>query len=309
MIAKTILPKLIVILGPTASGKTDLAVKLAKRFNGEIISADSRQVYKYMPIGTDVPKGEWQDGLYLVKGVPHYLMDCLEPDKEFTMADFKNKAVDITQDIIKRGKVPLVVGGTGLYISALVDNFDIPKVKPDKELRVKLESKNLGELMEMLKQKDPLSAAVIDLNNPRRVIRALEVALTSGKSFVSQKTKSKPLFDVLQIGIKRKREEIYESINQRVEEQIKLGLVEEIKNLLDKGYGWELTAMSGLGYRQFKDYLAGKRSLGQAVEILKRDTRHYAKRQLTWFKRDKRIRWVPAGEDQKVISLVRDFLG
>lgn len=318
-----ILPKLVIILGPTASGKTDLGIKLAKEFNGEIISADSRQVYKYMPIGTDMPEGEWVGGKYMVQGVPHYLMSCLEPDQEFTVADFKRQATTIALDIIRQGKIPLVVGGTGLYISALVDNLDIPEVKPDKNLRAELAGKNLVQLVEILKQKDPLSVQVVDLSNPRRVIRALEVVLTTGKSFISQKTKAKPLFDVLQIGLSWPRAEIYQRINHRVDAQIKRGIIDEVKNLLAKGYDWDLPSMSGLGHRQFKDYLyldgqsvglpaegwpAGTLSLAKSIEILKRDTRHYAKRQISWFRRDKSIKWL-AGEDEKqAVELVRRFL-
>ncbi|MFH1292438.1 MAG: tRNA (adenosine(37)-N6)-dimethylallyltransferase MiaA [bacterium] len=290
------LPKLIVILGPTASGKTVLANTLANKFNGEIISADSRQVYKHMKIGTDVPEGKWKDGKYMVQGAPNYLMDCIEPDQEFSLADFKKRAVEIIKDIHARGKLPFLVGGTGLYISSLVDNFDIPKIEPDQKLRKELESKTLGELVKIIKEKDPASAEIIDLNNPRRVVRALEVVLSTGVSFIEQRTKSKPRFDVLQIGVKRPRQELYERVNQRVDEQIKQGLVEEVMGLLARDYSWDLPSMSGLGYRQFREYLSGKQGLGDAVEVLKRDIRRYAKRQISWFKRDQRIKWIEPGD-------------
>jgi len=300
------LPKLIVILAPTASGKTRLAIKLASKFNGEIISADSRQVYKYMKIGTDAPEGEGKD--YLVQGIPHHLMNYVEPDQEFTLANFKKQAVNIAQDIISRNKIPFLVGGTGLYISAIVDNLDIPKVKPDRKLRKELEQKNLKELVELLKREDSQSAEAIDLQNSRRVIRALEVVLITGKSFLKQKTKSKPLFNILQIGIKRPRQELYKRINKRVDEQIKEGLIDEVKDLINRGYSWGLPSMSSLGYRQFKDYLENKQSLGDAIEILKRDIRHYAKKQISWFKRDERIVWVGGGDTEGVKRLIREFL-
>jgi len=302
------LPKLIVILGPTASGKTSLAINLAKKYNGEIISADSRQVYKYMPIGTDVPIGIWQDNKFMVQGVQHHLMDCIEPDQAFSLANFKKQATSIANDIISRGKLPFVVGGTGLYISAIVDNFDIPKVKPDKKLRAELETKDKDELIEMLKQKDPVSAKKIDINNPRRLVRALEVAIITGKSFSAQQTKSEPLFDVLQIGISREREEIYKRINTRVDEQIEEGFIAEVQSLIKKGYDWNLPSMSGLGYRQFKDYFAGKVSKKDTIEKLKQDIRHYAKRQISWFKRDKRIQWIESGQFELVEKLIKKWL-
>ena len=302
------LDKVIVILGPTASGKTNLAIKLAKQFNGEIISADSRQVYKHMKIGTDVPEGEFVDGKYVVEGIVHHLMNFLEPNEEFSLSDFKKQAIKISKDIIVKGKIPFIVGGTGLYISSIVDNLDIPDTKPNIKLRKELELKSLSELTELLFEIDPKSYKVVDIKNLRRVLRALEVSISSGKSFVDQRTKSEPEFDCLQIGIMRDREETYERINNRIDEMIKMGLVDEVKSLLDKGYGWNLNSMSGLGYRQFKDYLDGKSSLEESVENLKRDTRHYAKRQISWFKRDDRIHWFKSDNYQGVKEMVLTFL-
>lgn len=353
------LPKIVVVLGPTASGKTDLGLELAKKFNGEIINADSRQVYKEMNIGTAKPMGEWQPPLtppwkvekavaslsqndknqipafagmtkktqddnkvYIVEEVPHYLMDVINPDEEFTLADFKLQAQIAIKDILSRGKLPIIVGGTGLYIWSLVDNLEIPKTVPNKKLRAELEKKSLDELVEMLKKEDPESAATIDLKNPRRVLRALEVALSSGESFKAQQKKGESLYNVLQIGINMPREILYERINKRVDKQMEDGLLEETKQLVEKyshsplalhleGEGfsfhdnkldprlrgddklvWDLPSMSGIGYRQMGYFLRDEMTLPEAVEILKRDTRHYAKRQITWFKRDKRINWV-----------------
>ncbi len=304
------LPKIIVVLGPTASGKTDLGIFLAKKFNGEIISADSRQVYKKMEIGTAKPKGEWQNSSagYLVSGVPHYMMDIVDPGKTFTLADYKKQSIFHIKDITKRGKLPIVVGGTGLYIWAIVDNLDIPKMPPKKKLRESFEQKTLSELVEMLKQIDPESALKIDLKNPRRVIRALEVYINTGESFFSQRAKSAPLFDVLQLGIQLPREDLYNRINQRCEDQIKAGLVVEVENLIKQRYGWGLSSMSGIGYRQIGYYLRGETKLEEAIEIFKRDTRRYAKKQMTWFKRDKRIKWLGANSLKDVEKLINNFL-
>lgn len=300
------LPKIIAIVGPTASGKTDLGLALAKKFNGEIISADSRQVYKKMDIGTAKPKGEWVNEKYEVRGVPHYMMDIVEPDKDFSLADFKNQAVQHIQNTLRRGKLPIIVGGTGLYVWAIIDNLDIPKVKPDLQLRKKLEEKSVAELAAMLQEIDLDAAQKIDIKNPRRVLRALEVAITSGKSFVAQQTKSEPLFEALQIGMQITKEELDERIDLRVDKQIKEGLVEETKGLLEQGFGWNLSSMSGIGYRQIGYYLRGEMSLTEAIAILKRDTKRYAKRQMTWFKRDKRITWIK--NTDTAASLVADFL-
>ena len=303
------LPKIIVILGPTASGKTDLGLALAKKFNGEIISADSRQVYKQMNIGTAKPAGEWdkKNTAYIVDGVAHYMMDIIDPDKDFSLADYKVAAVKSIADILGRNKLPVVVGGTGLYIQALVENLDIPKAEPNKKLREDLEKKTLPELVTMLTEIDPASAKKIDLKNPRRVLRALEVFLQTGKSFFAQRTKSDPAYRALQIGIDLPREELYERINTRVDKQIEDGLTEETKKLASK-YGWSLPSMSGIGYKQMGLYLRGEASLDEAVNILKQDTRRYAKRQMTWFKRDKSIFWIKNTNLALAEKKVKDFL-
>lgn len=301
------LPKIIVILGPTASGKTDLGLSLAKKLNGEIVSADSRQVYKKMDIGTAKPVGEWVKKEYIVDGVSHHLMDIVGPGKDFSLADYKALATKSIENILSRNKLPIVVGGTGLYIQALVDNLDIPKIAPDRSLREKLEKKKPTELVEMLAKIDPDTAQVIDLKNPRRVLRALEVVMQSGESFFKQRTKSKPLYQVLQIGIDLPREELYSRINFRVDRQIGEGLVEETKGLAKK-YKWSLPSMSGIGYRQIGLYLRGEATLNVAIDILKRDTRRYAKRQMTWFKRDKKIVWIKNTDLALTEKLVKEFL-
>lgn len=313
------LPKIIIILGSTASGKTDLGLMLAKKFNGEIVSADSRQVYKKMNIGTAKPAGKWERGSYVVDGIPHHLMDIIDPGKDFSLADYKAAATKSIKDILSRNKLPIVVGGTGLYIQTLVENLDIPKVAPSGSLRRKLEKISHAELVEMIKRLDPESAQKLDLKNPRRVLRALEVFMVSGESFFKQRTKSKPLYQVLQIGIDVPREELYSRINTRVDRQIEEGLVEETKKLAGKparnalrsnsgGYGWPLSSMSGIGYKQMGFCLRGEMTLDKAIEILKRDTRHYAKRQMTWFKRDKTIVWIKNTNLALAEKLVKEFL-
>lgn len=290
------LPRILVVLGPTGSGKTDLGIAIAKKNNGEIISADSRQIYKQMDIGTAKPKGEWKDGKYFVNGIPHYLMDVVNPDENFTVADFKVQAIAHIDDILKHNKLPIIVGGTGLYIWSVVDNLEIPKVAPNTELRMELEKKTQPELIEMLKQLDPESAEKIDLKNPRRVLRALEVAMTTGESFFNQRKKQESLYDAQEFGINISKEDLYKRLDARVDQQIKDGLVDEVKSLSEK-YSWNLPSMSGIGYKQIGYYLRGEMTLEQAIELLKRDTRRYAKRQMTWFKRDPRIKWLTGLEE------------
>lgn len=308
-------PKVIAILGPTASGKTDLGLALAKEFHGEVVSADSRQIYKKMDIGTAKPKADYRlqttdynsEG-YVVEGVPHHLMDIVDPGEDFSLADYKKLALAAIDNILRRGKLPILVGGTGLYIRALVDNFDIPKIKPSKKLRQQLEKKSLPQLAALLKKVDPASARQIDLKNPRRVLRALEVFILSGESFFAQRTKSAPLFNVLQIGLDLPRAELFARIDRRVEAQIKEGLVEETKKLVKQKYGWHLPSMSGIGYKQIGFYLRDEMNLAEAVALLKRDSRRYAKRQLTWFNKDKRIHWLKGADYESARRLVKEFL-
>lgn len=288
--------KLIVILGPTASGKTSLAIKLAKEFNGEIISADSRQVYRGMDIGTDK---------IIASEIPHYLIDVVNPDEKFTLAQYKQLAVKKIKDVQKRGKIPFLVGGTGLYIQAVVDNLQIPKTKPDKRIRNKLEKMTNHELFKKFKKLDPVGAISIDANNKRRLVRALEICLITKKPFSQQRKKGKPLFDVLQIGIKPDKEKLEKKINQRADKMLKAGLIEEIKKLIKK-YGLGLISMDSIGYQEIIPYLQNKITLKQAEELIKIHTRQYAKRQMTWFKRDKRIQWIENYSQAK--ELIRDFL-
>lgn len=304
--------KLIVILGPTASGKTGLAIKMAKEFNGEIISADSRQIYKKMDIGTAKAKGEWRsvDGKkrYVVEGVPHYAVDLVDPGKTFTVAEFKTLAVGAIDDIIRRGKTPLLVGGTGLYVWAIVDNLQFPTGEPMKKLRSSFEAKSIEELTALLDTVDPAAASFIDKKNKRRVIRALEVAISTGQSFVEQRKKSEPLYDCLQIGLKWPQTELYDRINKRIDEQWEKGWQKEVENLIRQKYSFDLPSLSGIGYREVGAYFQGETSLREMFNILKRETRRYAKRQITWFKRDRRINWVDGDKTEEAKKLIEEFL-
>lgn len=302
--------KIIVVLGPTASGKSDLAVDLALQFNGEIISADSRQVYKGLDIGSGkITKKE-------MKGIPHYLLDVVEPRKNFTVAQFKEKAEKIIEDILKRGKVPILAGGTGFYISAIVDNQNFPEVKADPELR-----KNLGvlapsELFLMLKDLDSERAKIIDAKNPRRLIRAIEIATQLGKvpKLNSLGTRS-PKWEVLQIGIKTDKEKLKERIAKRFEKRVRAGIVAEAEKLHQQGWSYEKMREFGLAHKHIADYLQGKISKTDFIEKSIQEEQKYAKRQRTWFKKDKTrlparqgIKWFYLEESEKIEKQVAEFL-
>lgn len=324
---------LIVILGPTASGKSETALKLAKKLNGEIVSADSRQIYRGMNVGTakmtrDKKSIRLSGGLaalasklaeearnkklrpVIINGIPHYLIDIINPDEDFSVAEYKKFAIEIIRDIQRRGKIPILVGGTGLYISAVVDNIEIPKVKPNPALRKKLEKMPLGKLLEKLEKLDPKTIKIIDKKNKRRIIRALEVTISTGKPFSGQRKKGKPLFDILEIGIEAPRKTLYKKIDQRVNKMIRQGLIEETRKLAKK-YSWKLPSMSGIGYKQIGMYLCGEITLKKAKELIKFATHAYVRRQMTWFRKDKRIKWVkPDSESNlnKIVKLYKLFL-
>lgn len=289
------LPKLIVLLGPTASGKTDWALAIARKYNGEIISADSRQIYQKMTIGTAKVRGEWRwNGLrrtYFVDEIPHHLVDFLNPGKAFSAAEFRDKALKYCKIAHKAGRLPMIVGGTGLYIASLVDNFVIPRVEANPKLRRSLEEKTHEELLKLLSMLDPDTALTVDAKNKRRLIRALEVCIMTGEPFSHQRKKGGQLFDILQIGIDVPREILYDRIDRRVDAMVEDGLLDEIQKLLKQKYGWNLSSMNGIGYRQFRDYFENGMPIKETLEALKRDSRHYARKQMTWFRRDPRIKW------------------
>lgn len=302
-------PKLIAVLGPTASGKTDLAIDLAKEFDGEIINCDSRQVYREVMIGAAVEPGEWREyrqggrvvrRAWVAGGVPHYLINFLAPQKMMSVAEFKAKAVWRAREIVRRGKTPFLVGGTGLYASAVIDNFQLPEVPPDERFRRRMLRRPTEELMRELEGKDPEYAARIT-PNPRYIVRALEVMRATGQKFSELQSRGEPLFDVLQLGVARSREETYERINRRFDTMVHGGLLDEASRL-GRRYGWDSPAASSLGHRQLGYYLRGKMTLSSAVQEAQKATRNYAKRQFTWFRRDKRINWVNSLSEAKKLA-------
>lgn len=308
------LPKVVVLLGPTVSGKTAWSLEFAKKFNGEVISADSRQVYKKMDIGTAKVPGRWRwkanwRGLrhsYFVGDIAHHLVDFLDPGEVFTVAQFRDHAIKYIKLAYKNERVPFVVGGTGLYISALVDNLYIPRIAPNLKLRRSLSEKSSEHLMHLLRTLDEEAADTIDPNNKRRIVRALEVCILSGEPFSQQQKKGEPMFEFLQIGIDVPREELYQRIDMRVDDMMRRGLLSEIENLLRQKYSWDLPSMSGIGYRQFKGYFDGTVTKRECVENLKKDSHRFARRQITWFKRDDRIQWCKTMDEAQ--ALVAKFL-
>lgn len=277
-------PPLVVIVGPTAVGKTAVAVQLARRFNGEVISADSRQVYRQMDIGTAKPSTADRTA------VPHHLVDILEPDEQLTLAEFQEMAYAAIKDVTRRGNLPFIVGGTGQYVKAIVEGWNIPRVKPDAALRADLAAfaavYSPTVLHDWLRRVDPLAADTIDYRNVRRVIRALEIFLLSGKSKSSHERRRPPPYRILQIGLTRPRSDLYQQIDQRVDQMMAEGLLEEVRRLLDAGYAWDLPAMAGLGYRQFLPYFAGEAQLDETVTLIKTETHRFVRQQDTWFRRD-----------------------
>jgi len=296
--------KAIVILGPTGCGKSSMALKLAKKFNGYLISADSRQVYKYMDIGTNKDKGEWKNGQYVVNEVPEYMVDFVEPDQEFSLYDWLKR----TGEIIKnKKKLPIIVGGTGLYISALTQGYALLgdySSKQRKKLEKELNKKGKDFLLEKIKKYDPGIEQKIDVKNPRRLLRVAEVVLQTKKTWSPESVGSE--IEFLKIGIKTDREKLYKKINQRVDKMIDQGLIKEVKSLIKKGFDYSSSAMSGIGYRQICSFLRGQISRKEAVRLIKRDTRRYAKRQLTWFRKEKDINWV--ADVNRAEDLVGAFL-
>lgn len=299
--------KAICVVGPTASGKSDLAVEIAKEFNGEIISADSRQVYKGMDIGSaKVPLIKKEDGLYY-ENIRHHLLDVADPKEQFTVQDYKNLAQEAIKEITERNKLPIITGGTGFYINALVYNTQIPEVPPQDELREELSKKTTEELYKKLKKLDPERAEKIDENNKHRIIRALEIIKTTGKPVPKLKNQESP-YDSLFIGIKISRKELKERIEKRLEERLKGNLINEIKNLYEKGISWERLESFGLEYRYVAQYLQDKISEEEMKERIINEGYKYAKRQMTWLKRNKEIHWMELKEKNKIIPIIQNFL-
>lgn len=291
--------KLIIILGPTASGKSDLAVKIAKKINGEVISADSRQVYKGMNIGSGkITKKE-------MKGIPHYLLDVVNPKRKFSVAQYKKMALKIINKIFIKKKIPILCGGTGFYIQAVVDGIIIPQIKPDWKLRKELEKETTQTLFKKLKKLDSNRAKAIDRHNRRRLIRALEIVIKTKKPVPEFKTKPLP-YPVLLIGIKREKEELKERIRKRLLKRLKIGMIKEVEKLHKSGVSWQRLEEFGLEYRFISQYFQKKINYQEMVLNIQKESEHFIKRQTTWFKRDKRIKWVKNQKETE--KLVKRFL-
>ncbi len=284
---------LIILTGPTSVGKTALSISLAKAVDGEIISADSMQVYKYMDIGTAKIRPEEMGG------VPHYLISEFEPDEEFNVVKFQQYAKDYISRIHEKGKIPILVGGTGFYLQAVLYDIDFTENDTDysyrRELEQLAEEKSSEYLHSMLREVDPESAEAIHPHNAKRIIRALEYARLTGEQISvhnkEQREKASP-YNYCYFVLTKDRAKLYETINQRVDLMMEQGLEQEVRGLAERGYTADLVSMQGLGYKELLAYLAGECSLEEAITLIKRDTRHYAKRQLTWFKRERDVLWV-----------------
>jgi len=309
------LPKIIVIVGPTASGKTAVGIALARAFDGEVIAADSRTIYRGLDIGTAKPTGERMLGgdlkamaaekPLMVEGIPHWGIDIADPDEVFSVAEYQAYADNVTEGILKRGHVPILVGGTGLYIRALIDRPNFTSVPPNESLRVELATLSNAELMAEIAERDPDTASTIDEDNRRRLERAIEILRATGKTLAETQKFDELRYEALQIGIEMERDALYSRIDERVDSMIASGLVDEVRELRNK-YGNNATAMTGIGYRQISEFLEGKTKLKDAVTRIKFDSHHYAKRQETWFKRDERIVWVRNAKS--AIEVAQKFL-
>ena len=302
---------MIILTGPTAVGKTDLSIQLAKAINGEIISADSMQVYRHIDIGSAKVTPEEMDG------VSHHLIDVLEPEEEFNVVVFQKLAKEALTGIYERGHIPIIVGGTGFYIQALLYDIDFTENDGDTAIRRELEklaqTQGAGCLHQMLQEIDPESAAAIHQNNVKRVIRAIEFYRQTGKKISlhnEQEREKQSPYQFLYYVLDTDRKTLYERIDRRVDLMMEHGLVDEVKHLADMGCTRDMVSMQGLGYKEILDYLSGEIPLEEAIYILKRDTRHFAKRQITWFKRERDVRWLELEQFQndrkKVLEHILD---
>ena len=293
---------MIAIVGPTAAGKSELALHLAQYFPVEIIGADSRQVYRYMDIGTNKPSPAER------ASVPHHVIDVIEPDEDFSLAMYHQLAIEALKAIQQKGRLPLLVGGSGLYVWSLVEGWKIPHVPPDQQLRRQLETRAEQEgshsLYQELQDIDPVATAKINPSNTRRIIRALEIYHTTGQHPSQLQRKEAPGFPILLIGLTRERSELYRRIDWRVDKMIQMGLVEEVEQLLKKGYSPSLPSMSGIGYKQIGQFLQGEMTLPQAIDKIKYETHRLARHQYAWFRlSDNRIHWFDTSEAEAKASI------
>ncbi|MEK7538257.1 MAG: tRNA (adenosine(37)-N6)-dimethylallyltransferase MiaA [Patescibacteria group bacterium] len=292
--------KLIVILGPTASGKSDLAVEIARRVSGEVISADSRQVYRGLDIGTGkITKKE-------MNGVPHHLLDVANPKRTMSVVQYESLATCAIKDIFKRGKVPIICGGTGLYIDAVLTTASFPEVPPNIALRRKLEKLSVDKLFKQLQKLDPVRAKTIDARNPRRLVRAIEIAGKLGSVPVRPPILER--YNALYIGLTLPQEKLSERIHVRLLARMRRGMVAEAKRLHAQGLSWKRMESLGLEYRFLAQFLQNKISKGEMIELLNIAIRQYAKRQMVWFKRNKNIKWVSPKETREILDIINKFL-
>lgn len=305
------LKKIIAVAGPTASGKTAMAIEIARKFDGEVVSCDSMQIYKFMDIGTAKPD---KNELELAR---HHMIDIVHPGEKCSVADFVKLARACIDDIIRRDKLPILAGGTGLYMDSVLENIVFEDFGNDPEFRDEMQkladANGVEAVHKLLEEKDPEAADKIHPNNLRRVIRALEVCHLTGKTFtqVNQESRHEPVYDALILGIDTEREVLYDRINKRVDEMMKNGLLEEVQNLKNMGISRDTTAMQAIGYKEMLEFLEGRDSLEEAIEKIKMESRRYAKRQLTWFRRNNKIQWVSTSNPEYmtvVLEKCRNFL-
>jgi tRNA dimethylallyltransferase len=294
--------KLIVVLGPTSVGKTKVSVDIAKKINSEIISTDSMQIYKKMNIGTAKINEDEKEG------IKHHMIDLITPDKEFTVYDYQLLAFKIIESLLENDKTPILVGGSGLYINSILYDLDFNKVSSDESLRKRLydikKEKGKEYLYDLLKEKDPKAAEKIHPNNVKRVVRALEVIEITGEKYSLNNNfrKYSEKYDFIIIGLEMNRKLLYNRINMRVDEMIEEGLIEEVKALYQDGYDKNYQSMQAIGYKEIIDYLEGNISKEEAVRLIKRNTRRFAKRQITWFKPDDRVKWFDMSDYENTYS-------
>lgn len=297
--------KVIVICGPTASGKTGLSIELAKKINGEIVSADSMQIYKEMDIGTAKPTKEE------MQGIKHYLIDFVSPEERYSVADYKKDAKKAIEEIIQKGKIPIVVGGTGLYIDSLIYEIEYADIEFDQDYRENLEKRaqkeGLEKLYEDAKKIDPVAIEKISPNDEKRILRILEIYNATGKNKTKQEEESRrtpPKYEYQVYALKWERDALYERINKRVDIMIEQGLIEEVKQILQTHKVFP-TAMQGIGYKEVVEYIAGDLTKQEMIEKLKRDTRRYSKRQMTWFRKNKQTIWLDGQADKETnVSII-----
>ena len=301
--------KVIVILGPTSSGKSDVAIRLARKYNGEIISADSRQIYRGMDVGTGKIHGTWNmgHGTFISEKIPHHMINIASPRTNFSAAQFKKKTEKIIKDILKREKLPIICGGTGFWIKAIVDDVNFPEVKPNIELRKKLDRKNAEELFEILQKLDPERAKNIDAKNKVRLIRAIEICKAIGKvPKIMEHEAWNMEHKFLQIGINIPKEKLHENIKKRLKKRFGRGMIKEVEKLHKQGLSWKKIQSFGLGYFWIPLYLQNKLDKKELFEKVLGAEKDYAKRQMTWFKKDKRIKWLK--DCKKIEKEIKNFI-